>query len=114
MEKINYDNKKFKAVSNSDNGEVEEGMIFNYQQDGNILSCSYAGASIRKGQLLGKVLEDGSLDFRYQQMSTSGDLMTGMCKSVPEILENGKIRLYETWEWTSGDCSNGTSILEEV
>lgn len=111
---INYDNKKFKAVSNSDNGEVEEGMIFNYQQDGNILSCTYAGATILKGQLLGLVLEDGSLEFRYQQVNANGEIMTGQCKSVPEIQENGKIRLYETWEWNSGDCSKGTSILEEL
>lgn len=26
---------------------------------------------------------------------------------------NGKIRLHETWEWTSGDQSKGQSIIEE-
>ena len=40
--------------------------------------------------------------------------MTGICFSKPEIMENGKIRLYETWEWTSGDNSKGNSILEEI
>jgi hypothetical protein len=39
--------------------------------------------------------------------------MTGICISKPEILENGKIRLHEFWEWTSGDKSKGTSIIEE-
>ncbi len=112
--KINYDNKKFRAVSNSDNGEVEEGLIFNYQQDGTILSCNYAGASILKGQLIGIVHEDGSIDMRYHQVNSSGDLMTGVCKSIPEIQPDGKIRLYETWEWTSGDCSKGESVLEEI
>jgi hypothetical protein len=40
--------------------------------------------------------------------------MTGICFSTPEILENGKIRLHESWEWTSGDQSKGTSIIEEL
>lgn len=39
--------------------------------------------------------------------------MTGICHSIPEILSNGKIRLHETWEWTSGDLSKGQSIIEE-
>jgi hypothetical protein len=29
-------------------------------------------------------------------------------------MENGKIRLYEEWQWTSGDQSKGSSILEEI
>jgi hypothetical protein len=41
------------------------------------------------------------------------ELMTGMFISTPEILENGKIRLHEKWKWTSGDQSEGTSIIEE-
>ena len=40
--------------------------------------------------------------------------MTGTCKSKPEILENGKIRLHESWEWASGDKSKGQSIIEEI
>jgi len=40
--------------------------------------------------------------------------MTGTCFSKPEIMDNGKIRLHETWKWTSGDKSKGNSILEEI
>ncbi|MCH5689438.1 hypothetical protein LWM68_37470 [Niabella sp. W65] len=47
-------------------------------------------------------------------MNDKGELMTGTCSSVPEILPDGKIRLHETWQWTSGDQSAGTSIIEEV
>ena len=31
---INYNNKKFSPVSNSDNGEVDNETVFHYQQDG--------------------------------------------------------------------------------
>jgi hypothetical protein len=29
-------------------------------------------------------------------------------------MKNGKIRLHEKWQWTSGDGSKGESILEEI
>jgi hypothetical protein len=50
---------------------------------------------------------------RYHQVNNKGELMTGTCQSIPEILPNGKIRLHERWEWTSGDKSLGTSVIEE-
>ena len=50
---------------------------------------------------------------RYHQVNTKNELMTGTCFSKPEIAANGKVRLHESWKWTSGDQSNGTSILEE-
>jgi len=40
--------------------------------------------------------------------------MTGICTSTPEILPDGKIRLHEKWRWTSGDLSEGESVIEEV
>ena len=55
----------------------------------------------------------GNIEMRYHQVNENDELMTGICKSAPEILENGKIRLHEKWEWTSGDKSKGTSIIEE-
>lgn len=50
---------------------------------------------------------------RYHQVNDKDELMTGICTSKPEILENGKIRLHENWEWTSGDQSKGSYIIEE-
>ena len=52
--------------------------------------------------------------FRPVQNSENGELMTGICHSKPELTVDGKIRLYENWKWTSGDKSNGNSILEEI
>ncbi len=111
---IMYNNKKFKAVSNSDNGEISGDIIFHYIQRGNILTCEYSGGKIKAGQLLGIVDDKGNIDMRYQQINESGMIMTGLCKSTPEILREGKIRLHEDWQWTSGDQSRGSSILEEI
>lgn len=111
---INYNNKKFRALHNSDNGEVDAELVFHYQQQGNMLSCTYSGANIIQGHLLGIVADDGIIDMRYHQVNSRGQLMTGTCTSTPEIMENGKIKLHENWQWTSGDMSKGNSVLIEI
>jgi len=111
---MNYNNKKFRPVENSDNGETSVETIFEYKQDGNILTSDYKGGQILKGQLIGLVDESGNIEMRYQQINNKGELMTGVCTSKPEIQKNGKLRIYESWQWTSGDQSKGTSILEEI
>ncbi len=111
---MNYNNKKFKPISNSENGEVSSEMIFHYQQQGNILTCEYQGKNIIIGHILGIVDDFGNIDMRYHQINQEGQIITGICKSTPKISESGKIRLYEEWQWTSGDNSQGKSILEET
>ncbi len=110
---INYNNRKFRPVSNSDNSETSEATIFHYQQEGNILTASYTGGAIVKGHLIGLVDAQGNIDMRYHQVNVKGELLTGHCNSRPERLPNGKIRLHESWQWTSSDQSKGQSILEE-
>lgn len=63
--------------------------------------------------MIGLVDENGEIEMRYHQVNQKGEFMTGICKSKPEILENGKIRLHETWQWTSGDKLKGQSIIQE-
>jgi hypothetical protein len=111
---MNYNNKKFKAVSNSDNGETSEDTLFEYKQKNNILTSTYCGGQIKEGHLIGLVDDDGGIEMCYHQANLRGELMTGTCFSKPEIMDNGKIRLHETWKWTSGDKSKGNSILEEI
>lgn len=111
---INYHNKKFAAISNTENGETSSETIFHYKQIGNILTSEYAGGRIKQGHLIGLVDENGNIDMRYHQINQNNELMTGTCSSKPEILANGKIRLHEIWQWTSGDKSSGASIIEEI
>ena len=111
---INYNNKTFRPVSNTENGVTSAETIFHYKQTGNILTAIYSGGKIKTGQLIGIVDEQGAIEMRYQQVNDKNELMTGICNSKPEILPNGKIRLHEYWRWTSGDCSQGNSIIEEV
>ncbi len=114
MTKINYHNKRFQVKGNSENGEVDELLIFKYMQKNNVLTCTYSGGQIVEGHILGLVRSDGSLEFSYHQINAKGEIRTGICQSKPEIMENGLLRLHESWKWTSGDGSSGESILEEI
>ena len=111
---MNYNDKKFRPISNTLNGETSAETIFHYRQQENMLYCGYSGGQIEKGHLLGKVDALGNIDMRYHQINVKGELMTGTCYSTPEILPNGKIRLHEKWQWTSGDRSKGETVLEEI
>lgn len=110
---MNYHGKNFCTISNTPNGEVSGETIFQYQQTGNIVTAIYSGGGIATGHLIALVEENGCLDMRYHHVNSQGDLHTGICRSTPEVLADGRIRLYETWRWTSGDGSEGQSVVEE-
>ncbi|GGD74640.1 hypothetical protein GCM10011514_43360 [Emticicia aquatilis] len=110
----NYHQKTFKSISNTDNGEVGQETLFYYQQQENVVWAEYSGGEIMKGFLVAKVLENHTLDMRYEHINQAGEIMTGICVSTPEILPDGRIRLHEKWQWTSGDLSSGESIIEEI
>lgn len=113
--KIDYNQRKFRIVKTSGLGELDQSQVFVYRQVGEILSCSYNGTQVRSGHLLGTVnSQDGSLIFSYHQINHQGELSSGICKSKPEMMDSGKIRLHEQWEWLSGKRGKGESILEEV
>ena len=114
MNEINYDGRVFSSISNSETGEVSGETVFYYHQRNDLVWAEYSGGKVVFGNLIAKVLPDDSLEMRYQHINENGELMTGKCFSTPEILPDGRIRLYEKWQWTSGDFSSGESIIEEV
>ncbi|MBD0404580.1 n-acetylglutamate synthase [Flammeovirga sp. EKP202] len=114
MEQINYHNKRFKALSNSENGEVDSETFFHYRQGGDVIWATYYGTNIRMGTITGIVKEDSSLEFTYQHVNTNDEIMTGKCTSIPERQSNGSLILKETWEWTCKDFSKGTSEIIEL
>lgn len=113
MNNINYNNRRFRSVSNSGSGEVDGATVFHYRQEGDVVWATYAGGAIKQGVLVATVGENGRLQMRYSHVNQHGDLMTGVCESVPEMLANGRLCLHESWQWTSGDGSSGTSVIEE-
>ena len=114
MSELNYNNKQFRSVENSSTGEVGARTVFHYHQTGDVVTAEYGGGEIKFGHLIAVCDEEARLDMRYHHINKSGELMTGICRSTPEILADGRIRLHEKWQWTSGDMSLGESVLEEI
>lgn len=111
---INYNGRKFVSIENSKNGEVSSQTVFEYKQEGKIISAAYSGGEIIHGTLIGLVREDGCLEFRYNHVNSKDEIRGGKCVSTPKILPDGRIRLYESWQWIDTDAAEGSSIIEEV
>ena len=111
--KINYDNKIFTSIENTENGEVNNETVFYYHQNKEIIWAEYNGGLIKKGFLLGLVKENGQLEFNYEHLNINNEMRTGICKSTSKRMENKKIELSEKWEWTNGDKSKGESKIIE-
>ena len=109
----NYDNRLFRGVSNSPGGDVGEETVFHYRQKDRIVWGTYEGGGVAIGTLLATVDDEGRLDMRYQQIGKDGVRKAGRCVSVPEVLSDGRVRLYERWEWTEGGTGSGESVVEE-
>ena len=114
MSNIDYNDKRFRSVTNSATGEVGGDTVFYYHQSDNIVTAEFSGGEIVSGHLIAVCHGGGQLDMRYYHVNSRGELMTGVCRSTPEMLDDGRIRLHETWQWTSGNMSAGTSVLEEI
>ncbi|MFT4032429.1 MAG: n-acetylglutamate synthase [Siphonobacter sp.] len=108
---IDYNNRRFRTLRNSESGEVSDATTFHYYQDGKVLWAEYAGGLIVKGHIIGTVSSSGEIDMAYQHLNSAGELRTGTCHSVPERLADGRLILNEYWQWTNGE--SGTSLIEE-
>jgi len=111
---INYNGRTFVSTENTANGEVSSKTLFEYKQEGNIISANYSGGEITQGTLIGLVNENDSLEFRYNHINIKNEIRGGKCLSTPEILSDGRIKLYEQWQWYDDEATEGSSVIEEV
>ncbi len=114
VKKINYNGRVFRPMKTSATGEADPDTVFRYFQDGDIVWADYSGGAVKAGHLIATVDAEGNLDMRYHHFNSSGELMTGICRSTPEVLADGRLLMHEKWQWTSGDMSTGESQLEEI
>jgi hypothetical protein len=92
-------------------GQVGTRTRFTYHERDGRIWAEYEGGDVVRGHLVG-TREGDRLDFRYVQLKTDGRTASGHCVSTVIELEDGRVRLEETWEWESQEGS-GTSIVEQ-
>jgi hypothetical protein len=99
-------------VADSGGGVATTETRFHYAEHDGVVTATYEGGTVRRGFLVGTRSDDW-LDFRYVQLHIDGSTATGHCITQLQMLDDGRIRLTETWEWESRSGS-GRSVAEEV
>lgn len=112
MEKIDYNNRKFRVIGNSNVKDIGSQTIFEFCQDGDLIFGRYQGGEVRKGSFIAVMHGNGSMEKKFQHLNQRGNLVSGSSIASPEILNNGSVRLRESWEF-SPEVS-GSTIMEEL
>lgn len=107
---INYNGRLFRPVTDT----PAETPVARYHQTQDLLWGEFSGGEVRRGSLTGTCDDDGVLRFAYCMVVDGGEVVTGLCRSVPEVLPDGRIRLTEYWERFGAGASQGVSALEEL
>ena len=108
MFEINFNNKTFSLIENSEKGKVNSETIFKYKQEGNLVTADYSGGSIRYGKII-SILEADTLNMLYQCLTTENELKAGKAIAEISFTENQKIKLKLNWEWLGDKNEKGIS-----
>jgi hypothetical protein len=112
MRKIDFNNKTFSLIDNSENGKVSSETIFKYSQEGNLVTADYYGGNVIYGKIIAQ-LRDNELHMLYQCLTTDNELKAGKAIAQIRFNENDKIVLKLNWEWLDGNQENGVSAYVE-
>ena len=113
MTRINFDNKKFKLLENSKNGEADSETIFEYTQKEDVVTANYHGGAIRTGNIIAR-LEGRHLNMIYQCLTVDNELKSGKATADITFTENNKMKLLLHWEWLQTSGHNGKSEYIEI
>lgn len=109
---LSLDGRTLVGVSNADAGEVDEATRFRFEQSGERIYAHYAGGDVVDGHLVG-TFDGRRWDVRYTQLNAAHQTATGHSVGVVDVLDDGRVRVEDEWEWESRD-GRGASVLEEL
>lgn len=108
MSKFNFNNKTFSLIENTENGKVNSETLFDYKQEGDLVTADYSGGNIIYGKIIGH-LKDNSINMLYQCLTATNELKAGKAIAKISLTENKKIKLKLNWQWLDGPNETGTS-----
>ena len=108
MSVFNFDNKTFTLVENSENGSANSKTIFEYKQEGSLVTADYHGGGITYGKIIAR-LENDTLHILYQCLTDEDELKAGKATAKVSLNEESKIRLILDWEWLDKNEEKGSS-----
>ena len=87
-------------------------LVFREDREGTV-TATYAGGSVTAGTLAGR--RDGrDLEFGFAQIERNGVVTVGRAEARLELLDDGRLRVHESWEVDGPSPTSGTSVLEEL
>lgn len=108
MSKIDFNNKTFSLISNSEIGKVTDETIFKYKQKGNLVTADYYGGAILYGKIIAYLLNK-QLNMLYQCITKNNELKAGKAIAEISFVENNKLKLKLNWEWLDNKNEKGIS-----
>ncbi len=111
-EQISLHGIRMRVVSTAEGGEVNTETLFEFTQDGSVVSARYAGGGVLLGYLVGTISTKG-FHFRYAQVDNSGRLDGGYSTCEIGRMADGRVQMAEHFKWDSREGS-GTNIYEEI
>lgn len=105
------DGVKMCVITTAANGVVGRETIFEFHQEGRVVTAPYRGGKIMHGYLAG-VWEEATLHFRYVQVTTDQTVQSGSSTARLTRSPAGRRRLEEHFQWAGGGA--GTNIFEEI
>lgn len=110
---MNLNNKKFKLVSNSENGQVDASTIFEYVQTDNKFKGVYSDDQIVYSSIVGIINSPDDIYLTYHCILKDGTINVGDAKATATMV-NEKIKLSLDWKWLAGGKGAGTSEYIEI
>jgi hypothetical protein len=108
---IDYDGRRF---INPDAETGADSPVAVYHQRGDLVWADFDGGEVVRGSLTGVCDPDGTIRFAYSMVLTGGRLVSGQSVNVPQILDDGRIRLHERWQRFGDGATSGESRIEEL
>lgn len=109
---ISLDGIKMHVASTAESGEVNSETLFEFIQEGSVVSAKYTGGKIKLGYLVG-IMNLDKFDFRYTQVDEDGRLDGGYSTCEVSRMDDGRIRIFEHFKWESRE-GTGINIFEEI
>lgn len=112
MSDYNLDRIRMNVVKTAAAGVVNHETIFDFRQNGNVVTSGYAGGAVVQGYLVG-ALQGAALTFRYCQIDKYGNLDGGVSTCRLSRLPDGRLAMTETFQWESRE-GVGENVFEEI
>ncbi|WP_434984730.1 hypothetical protein [Vreelandella zhaodongensis] len=89
--------------------------VFEYAvAEADLITGTYSGGDIRSGQIVGKITGADAIELRFQCITTTGELLSGLSQGRVSRDPAGLLCLDFEWAWLSSNQGGGTSSYVEL